>query len=346
MFILEGILHNEVLTCVTQAERYGERVQILIVTPAPRGSRLGNRVTALRWAGHLRKLGHVVRVREQLDSRDCDLLVALHAQKSATAIAESKRTWPTRPVVLVLTGTDVYGELSGDAKAEQSLKLSDRIVVLQSGALAELPALARAKAEVVPQSARVREVQRTPDSTNFEVLVIAHLRPVKDPLLTARAARRLPSSSRLQVRLIGQSLDEALQLEVEREAKQNPRFEWLGPLRHAEVQERLGASQVLVVSSHNEGGPAVITEAIAWGVPVLSTRMPAALSLLGEGYPGLYPRGDEAALAALLRRCEEDATFLNTLREQVRSKRDEVRPEREREHLRALLASIVEHPSH
>lgn len=315
-------------------------MKIQIVTPAARGSRVGNRITALRWAIQLRSLGHGVRVREELDGAPCELLIALHAVKSAEALIRSKHDAPSRPVILVLTGTDIYGA-EGD-EAQPSLELADRLVVLQSAALHELSPAQRAKAEVVPQSARAPRRAMERDPQHFDVLVVAHLRAVKDPLLTARAARRLPESSRLRVRLIGGVLEQEFERAATREAEENPRFEWLGGLSFAQTQAHLSAARVLVVSSHNEGGPAVITEAIACGVPILSTRMPAALSLLGEDYPGLYGRGDVKALAELLGRCERETGFLEALRTRVVAQSMEVRPETERARLRALVEALVE----
>ena len=76
------------------------KVAIHIVTPAPRGSRKGNRITADRYAQLLRALGHHVTV--GTDERDCDLLLALHARKSAPAMRRFRRAhrWQSMQEVL------------------------------------------------------------------------------------------------------------------------------------------------------------------------------------------------------------------------------------------------------
>ena len=66
-------------------------MNIAIVTPAPPGSRKGNRVTAMRWARLLRQLGHRVRVCHGHHGGRWDLLVALHARRSAGVVEVFRR---------------------------------------------------------------------------------------------------------------------------------------------------------------------------------------------------------------------------------------------------------------
>src|SRR5256885_760253 len=89
-------------------ENGSRAMNILLVTPAPPGSRKGNRVTALRWAGLLRQLGHRVLIRDAYHGERCDLLIALHAGHSFAAVDAFRRAQPKRPIILALTGTDVY----------------------------------------------------------------------------------------------------------------------------------------------------------------------------------------------------------------------------------------------
>src|SRR5215468_1003649 len=125
---------------------------ICLVTPAPSGSRKGNRVTALRWAKRLRELGHRVRLREELADDGWDLVIALHARKSAPSV-----TWAVGagiPVVVALTGTDLYDDLPRSPEARRSLELAWRIVTLQPLAIQTLPRELRPKARPIVQSAR------------------------------------------------------------------------------------------------------------------------------------------------------------------------------------------------
>ena len=83
-------------------------MRILIVGPVRSASQTGNRVTSQRWARLLRNLGHTVRVEPNYKSQSCDVLLALHARRSALSMMRFRDHWPAKPLILALTGTDVY----------------------------------------------------------------------------------------------------------------------------------------------------------------------------------------------------------------------------------------------
>jgi glycosyltransferase involved in cell wall biosynthesis len=183
-------------------------------------------------------------------------------------------------------------------------------------------------------------VERTRDA--FEICVVANLRPVKDPLLAARAARLLPARSRLRVAHVGAGLDLELLRAAQQEAAGNPRYRWLGQLRHRETLRTIAASQALVVTSLAEGGANVVSEAIANGTRVLSTRIDGSVGLLGAAYPGYFPAGDPAALAALLLRLEEDEGFRRELDEACAALRPLFEVDRERKAWANLLSELID----
>src|SRR5262245_2510700 len=103
-------------------------MKIILVTPAPPGSRKGNRVTALRWARLLRELGHRVAIQQEYRGERGHLLIALHARRSFPAVRAWRQKYPDGPVILALTGTDLYGEIQTDADARRALDLATRVV--------------------------------------------------------------------------------------------------------------------------------------------------------------------------------------------------------------------------
>src|SRR5262245_58563198 len=183
-------------------------MRILLITPMVPRARTGNRVTALRWVRMFRGLGHSVMVVSEYDGQPCDVLVALHARKSAPSVQRFRDEHPDRPIVLALTGTDLYDEIHTSPDARRSLELATRLVVLQPAGLAELPEAVRIKTRVIIQSAERPLRPAAPDQSVFQVLVLAHLRPVKDPLRTAFASLLVPSSSNIQLVDLSHAVDE------------------------------------------------------------------------------------------------------------------------------------------
>ena len=147
----------------------------------------------MRWARILGDLGHQVDVATAYaDDADVDLMLALHAWRSAASIARFKAQYPDRPLIVALTGTDLYHYLAADPEPTlRSLDLADCLIGLHDDVPAALPAALIAARSRSSFSPPWRGQRRWPVSEDaFEVLVVAHLRSVKDPLCAARAARR------------------------------------------------------------------------------------------------------------------------------------------------------------
>jgi len=306
-------------------------MRIALVTPSGAGTRTGNRHTALRWAAFLRAAGHRVAVSTALEG-DAELLLALHARRSHDSIRRFSQTG--RPLVLALTGTDVYRDIRDSTEARESLELAHRLIVLQPKAAEELPGKHRSKVHVVVQSSATR-LRHDPVKKAFRVCVIGHLREEKDPMRTLAALRHVDLP--LEVVHLGAPLDPALGEEAIEGMKSEPRYRWLGSVRHARALGWLASSHAMVISSRMEGGANVVCEALRIGVPVLASRIPGNVGLLGKDYGGYFPAGDERALAGSMLRAATDATWYRSLKKQIAALRPAVAPRAESA---ALLAAI------
>jgi putative glycosyltransferase (TIGR04348 family) len=311
-----------------------------IVTPAPVGSRSGNRVTATRWARVIRGLGHRVLITESYQGQNFDLLIALHAIHSKDSIRTFNAKYPDKPLIVALAGTDLYASAKKQSVVKRSLKMATRIVVLQKQALEELRPSARARAVVIYQSVSQPVVRRELEKTDFKVSVIGHLRPVKDPFRAAMASRLLPEQSKIRVIHAGRAMDLREARVAETEMEKNPRYKWLGEVTPAGVRRVLAKSNLFVLSSKGEGGANVLGEAITAGVPVITSRISGSLGILGEDYPGYFEFGDTRGLARLMLRCETDSRFLRELTRRCASLKKLFDPARETAAWKKLLKQV------
>jgi putative glycosyltransferase (TIGR04348 family) len=345
------------------------RPRLVIVTPALRDANNGNWQTAQRWA---RLLGRDYRVRlaARWQAGDEDLMIALHARRSAASVAAWRQQRGNAPLLLVLTGTDLYRDIDHDAEAQRSLQLADRLVVLNELGLARLPPGLRDKARVCLQSCRARQPRPRP-ARRLRALMVGHLRDEKSPQTYFDAARLLAGRDDILLDHIGGALDPVLAAQAralmsKRPAARSmftplggtattpprgltpthPHYRWLGALPHTDTRARIAAAHVLVHPSRMEGGAHVVIEAITSGTPVLASRIDGNLGLLGTGYPGVFEPGDAAGLAALLQQARDDPAMLPRLRQAIAERAPLFAPARESQTLLALVAELLDtHPT-
>ena len=316
-------------------------MKISLITPANKQSRTGNRTTAVRWQGLLQALGHAVDVATDYDGRPADMMIAVHAWRSADSIERFHAAHPGRPLVVLLSGTDIYRfQHSHPETTLRSMEIADELVCLHDLVHAAIPGRYAGKLHVIHQSARPLTAPRRPSRKTFDICVIGHLREEKDSLRTAEAAALLPPESRLRVIHLGKAHDASWAERARQEMARNPRYHWRGDVPGWMVRRVFGQSHLMVLSSIMEGGANVISEAVVADLPVIASDIDGSVGLLGDDYAGYYPVGDTAALAKVLRRAETEPDFLQTLTTQCRARRELFDPAREREGWEKLLARL------
>ena len=314
---------------------------ITLVTPARPASRSGNRVTADRWQALLADLGHQVNVVTAYDGARADVLIAIHAWRSAGAVRRFAQDQPGKPIIVCLSGTDIYAhQASHPEETHGAMTAATALVGLHDLVARSIPERYHAKLRTIHQSA-ASAVRRAPATDAFDVCVIGHLREEKDPFLTAEAVRLLPPSLPIRVTHVGGAMDASWAARAHREMAGNPRYRWLGEVSAEGVSELLAATSLMVLSSVSEGGANVLGEAVVAGVPVIVSAIEGSLGLLGTDYPGSFPTGDTQALATQLQRAVAEPAFLADLTARCLARAPLFTVERERAAWAALLAEIT-----
>ncbi len=326
---------------------------MVIVSPALAEANNGNWRTAHRWLGLLQDR-HAVRIIAQwpdADARGDRVMLALHARRSAPAVQAWCEERGPASLGLVLTGTDLYPDLQRDRAAMQSAEQARRLVLLQAQGPAALPPHLRDKARVIYQSATASRPVPKP-RRRLRAVMVGHLRDVKSPQTLFEAARLLGPREDIRIDHIGDA-DEAWAAQARATEADCPSYRWLGPVHHATARRAIAKAHVLVHTSRVEGGAHVVMEAICSGTPVLASRIPGNVGLLGDDYDGYFAHGDAAALAQLLATCRAQqsrpaddpaAALLIRLRAQCDRRAPLFHPEAERAALLQLVQDLQDPP--
>ena len=322
-----------------------EAKTVVLVSPAMAESNNGNWHTAHRWAQFLSGYCDITLLPQWPApslQRTPQAMVALHARRSAASIRAWAEAWPDKPLIVVLTGTDLYRDIQTDADAQQSLALASELVVLQDCGLAALPEAWRGKARVIYQSAPALKPAHK-SSHRFGVLMVGHQRDEKDPLTFMRAAMH-DFAAGIHFDQIGQALAPRFADAAHAAAQRTARYRWLGGLPRAETRQRIKRAHMLINCSLMEGGAQVILEAVQSGTPVLASRISGNIGMLGADYAGYFEPGNDAQLAALVRRCAAEPDFLALLQRQCSERARLFEPQTEKRLVINLLASALDGP--
>lgn len=316
-----------------------QRKDIVIVTPALADANNGNWQTARRWARMLRG-SHGVRLAASWDGGDEVLMIALHARRSAASAAAWRARDAHAPLIVVLTGTDLYRDIASDPSAQASLEAADRLIVLNDLGAQSLPPALRSKARVILQSCSARQpLDKT--AAHLRALIVGHLREEKSPRTYFDAARLLAPRDDILLDHVGAALDSRLGAEATDLMRACPQYRWLEGLPHAATRRRIQAAHVLVHPSRMEGGAHVVIEAVRSGTPVLASRIDGNVGLLGDDYAGYFPVGNAASLAALLQRVRDDPAALARLRDQCAARAALFEPSREAGSLDQVVREVL-----
>jgi len=292
---------------------------VLIITPFGPETGSGNWRTAERYARLLQGQGVpaeiAVGIPTPVKITKATAALVLHARRSHAAASLIRSAGI--PYGVVLTGTDLYADLAGTSTPEflqqalETIRDATVLIGLQNDACVRVQQVFSEKApqdmppcRVLLQSAslnleRMRRGIRPDRARNLRVLVVGHVRKEKDPLTAFQAFLSLPHTASLHH--LGGSLDDALMRELYVLAHQHPgRIRLLGQCDADTVRAEMAWADLMVHPSVMEGGALVIAEAFGQGLPVLASRIPGHLGILGEDYPAYFAQGQVEDLSRQL----------------------------------------------
>ena len=134
-----------------------------------------------------------------------------------------------------------------------------------------------------------------------QIVCVANMRPEKDHVTLLEGFKKVAENlSEARLLLIGDGpLREQLEEFCKKNKLSNVRF--LGRLPHHIVLENVAKSDVLILTSVEEGMPNAVIEALALGKPVIATKTGGIPEIVEDGYNGLLipPKSPEHVAKAL-----------------------------------------------
>lgn len=320
------------------------RPRIVIATPALASANNGNWRTARRWQQLLGSRFQTIVQNADSIADDmlgsADLLIALHARRAAQPVARFRKLHEHRPILLVMTGTDLYRDLGVNLETRASIDTADALAVLQEDAIRYLPEDARAKTHVIYQSAKSLSPAKKM-AGKLNCIVVGHLRQEKSPETVFRLAALLPHGAPIRVLHLGSGLDADLARRASQLSATNTHYQWRGGLPHGLTRAAIKRAHLLIHPSLMEGGANVIAEAVTSGTAVIASDVSGNVGMLGRGYRGYFPAGNAAALAKLVTRCLDEPDFLAELRSACQQRAKLFAPSREKTALTQLMNGLL-----
>lgn len=327
------------------------RPKVCIVTPALADANNGNWQTAQRWARMLAKHYRVALVPQwpHPTALDTDVLLALHARRSAASVAAWAQQLPQRPLLLALTGTDLYRDIAHDSSAQHALTVAHKLIVLQEAGPTQLPETVRNKCHVVYQSCTKRKAL-IKTQKHLRVVVVGHLRTEKSPHTVFELARMLSPTEGIVIDHIGAALDPAWGQAAQDTALTCPHYRWLGGLSHGQARDHIQRAHVLLHPSEMEGGAHVVMEAITSGTVVVASKVAGNVGMLGQDYKGYFGWGQTLEAARLIRQCRQSLSIdasnpnnlLGHLHAQCQQRAPLFSPKQEAHALNSLVAQALD----
>lgn len=186
-----------------------------------------------------------------------------------------------------------------------ALKLSNRVVA-NSRAVADSLGRRAATADVIPGCIDAPNVQYAPrpNDDDFRIVGVGRLSREKSwaTLIDAVAKARGGSARAITCRIIGDGSERNRLRALAEQRGVSDLVELPGSLPYKQIPHVLAAADLFVLPSRFEGLGLAPLEAMAAGVPTITSDFPAAREFIDHGQTGhRFPIGDSAKLAELIR---------------------------------------------
>lgn len=245
----------------------------------------------------------------------------VHFGNEAAAVGTLTKTLSGVGLSLTIHGPDEFDDVPGQ-RLRHKVESADRVVCISQFARSQLMRLTGpaqwAKLHLCRLGvdlARFAPVAQARSDGPVRLLSVGRLTPAKGQLLLLQACAGLArEGTRFDLTLVGDGPDRDRLESAVRQHQLAHCVRFTGALNHAEVRAELARADAFVLPSLAEGIPVVLMEAMASGLPCITSPVNGIPELIEHGRSGLLAApGDVQALAEQLRRVIADATLRQRL---------------------------------
>lgn len=252
----------------------------------------------------------------------------VHFGSQGATVGSLVKTFCGVGLSITIHGPDEFDDVPGQ-QLRRKVEMADRIVCISQFARSQLmrlvapahwPKLSLCRLGV--DLAQFQPRQRDAGAGPVRLLCVGRLTPAKGQMLLLQACAALQGrGADFRLVLVGDGPDRQALERAARELGLANAVRFTGALTAPQVQEELAQADLFVLPSLAEGIPVVLMEAMASGVPCITTPVNGIPELIENGHDGLLATpGDVQSLAATLGRALDDAALRQRLAGRARAK--------------------------
>ncbi len=218
----------------------------------------------------------------------------VHFATAVANIALSLKAFSAVRLSITVHGPDEFYDVPGQ-KLIEKIQAANFLVCIGKYARSQLMRLSPisdwGKFHICPLGVDVAKFNpsiRVQEKRPFTILCVGRLTPAKGQHILLEACVALRDLGKdFRVVIIGTGPDEASLKQFIKDNQLNSRVEMMGAQNEVGVLHQLARSDVFVLPSFAEGIPVALMEAMAAGIPCISTRITGIPELIRDGLDGL-----------------------------------------------------------